>query len=123
MLGRVTIVWLVAALVSTLAFGQCVDCIRLKDNKKSCCQRAKGKNCPMPMPAQSRPGDCPNPDGILGSAQPQRVISQAVEPPLAAQPGLVETPQFAPSSFWELLPARMVHSPPDIFLAVRNLRI
>ncbi len=124
MRGRLTIAWLVAALTGTLAFGQCVDCIRLKDNKKSCCQRAKGKACPMPMPAQSRPGDCPNPDGILGSAQPQRVLTVAVEPPLAGEAlAVVEVAQSTPSSAWELLPARMVHGPPEIFIAVRNLRI
>lgn len=123
MLGRIVTAWLVLGLASALAFGQCVDCIRLKDNKKSCCQRAKGKNCSMPMPAQSRPGDCPNPDGILGSAQLQRVLSQAVEPPLAVAPEMVETPQVAPWRAWELLPAQMVHSPPDIYIVVRNLRI
>ncbi len=123
MRARLTIVWLVAALVSVLAFGQCVDCIRLKDYKKLCCQRAEGKACPMPMPAQSRPGDCPNPDGVLGSAQPQRLLTASVEPPFAVEPAPVETPQLTPLSVWELLPAQRVHGPPDIFLVARNLRI
>jgi hypothetical protein len=121
MLGRAAVPCLVAALIATLAFGQCVDCIKLADSK-SCCQRAKGKACPMPMPSQSRPGDCPNPDGILGSAQLQRapaVVAPDFQP--AEEIALAEA--FVPQLSVEIPPVTLIHSPPDIFITVRNLRI
>jgi len=121
MLGRATVPWLVAALIATLAFGQCVDCIKLADTK-SCCQRAKGKACPMPMPSQSRPGDCPNPDGILGSAQVQRAPA-VVAPDFQPAAAIAWTEVFLPQPSVEIPPATLVHSPPDIFITVRNLRI